>query len=88
MTHVARTSLVVACLCAALVACGSSDSATDTAASDGGPALAGKITIDGSSTVAPLSTAAAESFNGRNPDVDITVGTSGTGGGFELGLAL
>jgi phosphate transport system substrate-binding protein len=67
-----------------LAACGSSDSTTDTAASGGGDALAGKITIDGSSTVAPLSTAAAESFNGKNPDVNITVGTSGTGGGFEV----
>ena len=33
--------------------------------------------------VAPLTEAVAESFNEENPDVDITVGTSGTGGGFE-----
>jgi phosphate transport system substrate-binding protein len=63
-----------------LAACGSSDAGSDTAS---GGALAGNITIDGSSTVAPLTTAAAESFNGKNPDVDLTVGTSGTGGGFE-----
>ena len=66
-----------------LAACGSSDSSSDT--SGGGAAnLAGKIAIDGSSTVAPLTTAAAEAFNGKNPDVNITVGTSGTGGGFEV----
>ena len=39
--------------------------------------------IDGSSTVAPLSSAAAEAFAGENSGVNITVGTSGTGGGFE-----
>ncbi|MEO3811553.1 PstS family phosphate ABC transporter substrate-binding protein [Sphaerisporangium sp. B11E5] len=45
--------------------------------------LAGDIKIDGSSTVAPLSTAAAELFAEQNPKVRVTVGTSGTGGGFE-----
>ena len=43
----------------------------------------GTIRIDGSSTVAPLSEAAAELFQEENPDVRVTVGTSGTGGGFE-----
>ena len=67
-----------ALVAAGLVAgCGSSDSAS----ADGG--LSGAITIDGSSTVAPLTTGAAESFNADNKDVQITVGTSGTGGGFE-----
>jgi phosphate binding protein len=45
--------------------------------------LSGSIRADGSSTVAPLSTAAAELFQGEHPKVRITVGTSGTGGGFE-----
>ena len=38
---------------------------------------------DGSSTVAPLTTAAAELFKEEQPGVNVTVGTSGTGGGFE-----
>ena len=46
--------------------------------------LSGDIAIDGSSTVGPLTSAAAEAFNGENSGVNITVGTSGTGGGFEL----
>ncbi|MFN8121144.1 MAG: phosphate ABC transporter substrate-binding protein PstS family protein [Thermoleophilia bacterium] len=50
----------------------------------GGGDLSGKIAIDGSSTVGPLTSAVAEDFNGDNPGVDITVGTSGTGGGFEV----
>jgi phosphate transport system substrate-binding protein len=45
--------------------------------------LSGSIAIDGSSTVGPLSEAAAELFREENPDVRITVGVSGTGGGFE-----
>jgi phosphate transport system substrate-binding protein len=46
-------------------------------------ALSGRITIDGSSTVAPLLTYAAEQFRKDEPGVRITVGVSGTGGGFE-----
>jgi phosphate transport system substrate-binding protein len=49
----------------------------------GGSDLSGSIKIDGSSTVGPFAQAAAEQFQGENPNVKITVGTSGTGGGFE-----
>ena len=61
----------------ALVAAGCGGGSDD----DGG--LSGTIRIDGSSTVAPLSEAAAELFQNENPGVQVTVGTSGTGGGFE-----
>jgi phosphate transport system substrate-binding protein len=40
------------------------------------------ITADGSSTVAPLAEAVAEEFQKANPGHRVTVGTSGTGGGF------
>jgi phosphate transport system substrate-binding protein len=46
-------------------------------------ALSGSISADGSSTVGPWTTAAAEMFQKKNPKVRITVGISGTGGGFE-----
>jgi phosphate transport system substrate-binding protein len=46
-------------------------------------ALSGSITADGSSTVGPWTTAAAEMFQKKNPKVRVTVGISGTGGGFE-----
>ncbi|MFD7298365.1 PstS family phosphate ABC transporter substrate-binding protein [Streptomyces sp. NPDC059897] len=60
-------------------ACGGSD-----AGSGGdGDELSGTIKVDGSSTVAPLSTAAAQLFQQQNSGVKVTVGTSGTGGGFE-----
>jgi len=59
-----------------LAACGGDDDG-------GGGDLSGTITIDGSSTVFPFAQAAAEQFQGENPDVRITVGQSGTSGGFE-----
>ena len=46
-------------------------------------ALRGTITADGSSTVGPYAIAAAEGFQKRNPAARVTVGISGTGGGFE-----
>jgi phosphate transport system substrate-binding protein len=48
--------------------------------SDGG---GGSISADGSSTVGPFTTKAAEDFRAQDEDVQITVGISGTGGGFE-----
>jgi phosphate transport system substrate-binding protein len=52
-------------------------------ATGGGEELSGDVEADGSSTVGPLTTAAAELFRERQPGVNVTVGTSGTGGGFE-----
>jgi phosphate transport system substrate-binding protein len=45
--------------------------------------ISGRITVDGSSTVGPFTQAAAEEFMKRHRKVQITVGISGTGGGFE-----
>lgn len=41
------------------------------------------ISIDGSSTVFPVSQAVAEEFENVNPGVQVIVGLSGTGGGFK-----
>jgi phosphate transport system substrate-binding protein len=49
----------------------------------GNGGASGTITIDGSSTVGPFATRAAEDFRDENSSVDVTVGISGTGGGFE-----
>ena len=61
-------------------ACGGDDDAGG--GTGGGTALSGKIVIDGSSTVAPISEAITEEFNKEQSGVKVTVGTSGTGGGF------
>jgi phosphate transport system substrate-binding protein len=49
----------------------------------GSEALAGSVVIDGSSTVFPIVEAVGEEFQIANPGVRVTVGFSGTGGGFE-----
>ena len=45
--------------------------------------LRGKVVVDGSSTVYPVTEAAAAAFRGEFPNVNITVAISGTGGGFK-----
>ena len=62
-----------------VAACGDDDESSGASAEG----LSGSIAIDGSSTVYPFAQAAAELFNEENPDVKISVGQSGTGGGFE-----
>ena len=91
MVRSRRVALVAASAVLALgslaaAGCGDDDDSGSGSATSGGDgaALSGNIAIDGSSTVGPLTSAAAEAFNAENGDVDITVGTSGTGGGFEL----
>ncbi|MGH3747030.1 MAG: PstS family phosphate ABC transporter substrate-binding protein [Micromonosporaceae bacterium] len=75
LTRYAFTGVALAAL--ALTACSSNPSS----GSAGGGS--GSIKIDGSSTVGPLSEAAAALYGDENPDVRVSVGTSGTGGGFE-----
>lgn len=58
---------------------GTASPAATTAASN----LSGSVLIDGSSTVFPISEAMAEEFQKVNPNVKVTVGSSGTGGGFK-----
>ena len=75
------TLALTALMALGVSACGSDDD-TNGAGSAGGD-LSGSIRIDGSSTVAPLTSAVAEEFEAANSGVNVTVGTSGTGGGFE-----
>jgi phosphate transport system substrate-binding protein len=58
----------------------------DTGATGGAP-LTGTVALDGSSTVYPISEAVAEEFQTEAPDVRVTVGVSGTGGGFSKFIA-
>ena len=39
--------------------------------------------MDGSSTVFPIAEAVAEEYMAEQPDVKVSVGSSGTGGGFK-----
>jgi phosphate transport system substrate-binding protein len=79
------TILAVGAIGALIAGCGGGREEATTAAdaSVSTSDLTGAIVIDGSSTVAPFATIAAERFEAANPGVSVTVGTSGTGGGFE-----
>lgn len=88
-----QATAVVGVVALALAACGGDDDDADTntddttenTSGDGSSSeeVSGSILVDGSSTVAPLTETAAELFQAENSDVQVTVGTSGTGGGFE-----
>lgn len=49
----------------------------------GAESLTGTINADGSSTVFPVTQAIAEEWQAEAPDVQVSVGSSGTGGGFK-----
>lgn len=66
--------IVAACF---LTACGNNNTKENQADSQSG------ISIDGSSTVYPLTEAVAEEFRAVKPEIDVTIGVSGTGGGFQ-----
>ncbi len=77
-------AMVAATLSIGVAACGSDEGESDSGAPAGASEeLSGTIRIDGSSTVFPFAEAAGELFNEEQPNVQVTVGASGTGGGFE-----
>ena len=67
-------------LAVVLSACGGGGGGGQSGGSSGGSS---QLTIQGSSTVLPISQAAAEAFKQENSDVELTVGGGGTGDGFE-----
>jgi phosphate transport system substrate-binding protein len=82
LRRIARPKLLVGLclllgLSVGLVACGGAGG------SEGGEAVAGNIRVEGSSTVYPITQAAAELFREENPDARIEVGGAGTSDGFE-----
>ncbi|HEU5470643.1 MAG TPA: PstS family phosphate ABC transporter substrate-binding protein [Actinophytocola sp.] len=79
----APVAAVVAAAALTLAACGGDNNDSGGgSAGGGGEQVSGAVVIDGSSTVEPLSSAAAELFQSENSGVNVTVATSGTGGGF------
>ena len=76
--HIAPLAILVF----TLAACGPSaqDARVGNEGGSGGKTL---VTLDGSSTVFPISEAVAEEFQKAQPNTNVTVGISGTGGGFQ-----
>ncbi|OGO53069.1 MAG: hypothetical protein A2Z32_11660 [Chloroflexi bacterium RBG_16_69_14] len=72
---------LLATIAAGACSSGGASSAPSSAAS--GAALSGTVTIDGSSTVFPITQAVAEEFQLANPGVQVPVAFAGTGGGFK-----
>ncbi|NNF22838.1 MAG: PstS family phosphate ABC transporter substrate-binding protein [Saprospiraceae bacterium] len=62
-----------------IVGCGSGEKSSTSKSNE----LSGTIKIDGSSTVYPVTEAIAEEFRTVAPKVKVTIGVSGTGGGFK-----
>ena len=85
-TSLRRLGALVAATLLAIAACSSAGStAAPSSGATAAPsaALGGSVTIDGSSTVYPITEAVAEEFQKANPGVRVTVAFSGTGGGFK-----
>ena len=74
MTH-KRSNIILAATVSLLATCGGGDA--------GSGALTGVVEMDGSSTVFPIAEAVAEEFQLANSNVRVTVGFSGSGGGFQ-----
>jgi phosphate transport system substrate-binding protein len=70
---------------ATLTACGggNQNTAANNSEAGNGETPSGDIAVDGSSTVFPITEAMAEEFQKNNSNVRVTVGVSGTGGGFK-----
>ncbi|MBT2485909.1 PstS family phosphate ABC transporter substrate-binding protein [Microbacterium sp. ISL-108] len=67
-----------------LSACGGQASGGESSGSGDGGGMSGSVNTDGSSTVAPLTEAAADLFRDEEAGVNVSVATSGTGGGFKV----
>lgn len=79
-SKVAAITATFAAAALVLTACGGQPTGGST---ESGSALSGAVTADGSSTVAPLAEAAADQFRDVEAGVNVTIATSGTGGGFK-----
>ncbi len=83
-SQMARRGLLVAFLgLIAAVPVATAQDGTPIPYSPPGTELSGSITSDGSSTVFPVTQAVSEEFLSVAADVQVSVDTSGTGGGFE-----
>ncbi|MGE9214103.1 PstS family phosphate ABC transporter substrate-binding protein [Exiguobacterium aurantiacum] len=82
MSWMKKSALVASITSVAIIgaACGNNEEGNGAAEGD---ALSGKVVMDGSSTVFPIMEAVAEEYSAEQPDVEVTVGVSGTGGGFK-----
>lgn len=84
-SSIAGVGAAVAIAALLLTGCSAQSTPTTEPTSSEAPAaaLTGTVSADGSSTVAPLTESAADLYRDIEPGVQVTVATSGTGGGFK-----
>ncbi|MGB3635530.1 MAG: PstS family phosphate ABC transporter substrate-binding protein [Rubrobacteraceae bacterium] len=85
MSRSVRLWLAMVCLSAValiVAACGGGGGGSDSGGG-GGEEVSGKVALEGSSTVLPISQVAVETFKSENSGFNATVGGKGTGDGFE-----
>jgi len=78
-----KKTILIISLAIVAIACGEKKEKKDNAASKVSSTMEGTIKVDGSSTVFPVTEAVAEEFRAVQPKVKVTIGVSGTGGGFK-----
>ena len=85
----ARVAGLVLALGALAAGCSPTEGPADKSGtgSGSGGAAAGRVVVDGSSTVFRISRVVQESYNSAKPDVTVVVNVQGTGGGFRNYLA-
>lgn len=81
-----KNIFLAAGVAAFLASCGGGSTESKTG-EDGADVLSGKIAVDGSSTVYPITEAVAEEYDEEQAEVDVIVNYSGTGGGFKKFVA-
>ena len=74
-----KKHLLIILVAALAISCGDSKKTSE----KNSEALTGTIQVDGSSTVFPVTEAVAEEYRNEQPEVKVTIGVSGTGGGFK-----
>lgn len=78
--------VITAAVTLSMVACGGADKPSETKEGEVAE-LTGSVSIDGSSTVFPISEAVNEEYSEVQPKVKVVVNYSGTGGGFKKFVA-
>ncbi len=76
-----KKAIFIISLALVIGACG--EKKTKESNSENTGTLSGTIKVDGSSTVFPITEAVAEEYRAIQPEVKVTIGVSGTGGGFK-----
>ncbi len=80
LQKIMKKQILIILVAVIVLSCGENKKSSESSNSE---MLSGTIQVDGSSTVFPVTEAVAEEYRTEQPDVKVTIGVSGTGGGFK-----